>query len=47
MRYAGIANWLFYAEGEWGEEWGNDRAQEEGGIEEEPLNEDTSAFAEK
>ena len=47
LRYAGIANWLFYVEGEWGEEWGNVRSQEEGGVTEEPLNKDTSALAQK
>jgi len=51
LRYTGIANWLFYFEGDWEEEFGNRLEHQEGGEEVgfEPLdlNEDTSLLAQK
>jgi hypothetical protein len=45
LRYDGIANWLFYAQGEWEEEWG--RVNEFHTDEEVPLNKDTDALGQK
>ncbi len=48
LRYAGIKNWLFYAEGEWEEEWGNVFEHEViGGVNQGALNKDTSLLAQK
>jgi len=46
LRYTGIANWLFYAEGEWEEEWGH--VNENQNIDEDvPLDKDTNALGQK
>jgi hypothetical protein len=46
LRYTGIKDWLFYAEGEWEEEFGN--VDEFQNIDEEiPLNKDTTALGQK
>jgi hypothetical protein len=46
LRYTGIKNWLFYAEGEWEEEWGH--VDEFQSIDEqEPLDKDTNALGQK
>ena len=46
MRYTGVKDWLFYAEGEWEEEWGN--IDEFQNIDEEiPLDKDTNALGQK
>src|SRR6266571_7369355 len=51
LRYTGIANWLFYAEGDWEEEFGNRLEHEEGGEEAGfellNVNEDTSFLGQK
>ncbi len=51
LRYTGIANWLFYAEGDWEEEFGNRLEHQEGGEEAGfellNLNEDTSFLGQK
>ena len=48
LRYAGIKNWLFYAEGEWEEECGNVFEHEViGGVNQGALNKDTSLLAQK
>ena len=51
LRYTGITNWLFYAEGDWEEEFGNRLEHQEGGEEAGfellDLNEDTSLLAQK
>ena len=48
VRYTGIANWLFYAEGEWEEECGNVQEHEvAGGVDEGMLDKDTSLLAQK
>jgi hypothetical protein len=51
LRYTGIANWLFYFEGDWEEEFGNRLEHQEGGdgvgFEPLDLNEDTSLLAQK
>jgi hypothetical protein len=47
LRYTGIANWLFYAQGEWEEEWGHvDEFQTMNELEP-PLNKDTNALGQK
>jgi len=44
LRYTGIKDWLFYAEGEWEEEYGHvDEVQDEGV----PLDKDTNALGQK
>ena len=45
LRYDGIANWLFYAQGEWEEEWGH--VDEFHTDEEVPLNKDTDVLGQK
>ena len=46
LRYTGIKDWLFYAEGEWEEEFGN--VDEFQSIDEEiPLDKDTNAMGQK
>ena len=46
LRYTGIKDWLFYAEGEWEEEFGN--VDEFQNIDEEiPLDKDTNALGQK
>jgi hypothetical protein len=46
LRYTGINNWLFYAEGEWEEEWGH--VNEFQALNEEvPLDKDTNALGQK
>ena len=45
FRYDGIANWLFYAQGEWEEEWG--QVNESHTDEEVPLNKDTDSLGQK
>jgi hypothetical protein len=46
LRYTGIANWLFYAEGEWEEEYGH--VNESQNIDEDvPLDKDTNALGQK
>jgi hypothetical protein len=46
MRYTGIKDWLFYAEGDWEEEWGN--VNENQNIDEEvPLDKDTFSLRQK
>ncbi len=46
LRYTGINNWLFYAEGEWEEEFGN--VDEFQNVDEElPLDKDTKALGQK
>jgi hypothetical protein len=46
LRYTGIANWLFYFEGEWEEEWGH--VNEFQTIDEDvPLDKDTNALGQK
>jgi hypothetical protein len=46
LRYTGIKDWLFYAEGEWEEDFGN--VDEFQNIDEEiPLNKDTNALGQK
>jgi hypothetical protein len=46
LRYTGIANWLFYFEGEWEEEWGH--VNENQNIDEDvPLDKDTNALGQK
>ena len=45
LRYDGIANWLFYAQGEWEEEWGH--VDESHTDEEVPLNKDTDYLGQK
>jgi hypothetical protein len=46
LRYTGIKNWLFYAQGEWQEEWGHvDETQSP--DEEVPLDKDTRAIGQK
>ncbi len=45
FRYDGIANWLFYAQGEWEEEWG--QVNESHTDEEVPLNKDTDYLGQK
>ena len=46
LRYTGIKDWLFYAEGEWEEEYGN--VNEFQTIDEEiPLDKDTNALGQK
>jgi hypothetical protein len=48
LRYAGITNWLFYAEGEWEEEWGKVFEHEVAGtIDQGSLNKDTSQLWQK
>ena len=51
LRYTGIANWLFYTEGDWEEEFGNRLEHQEGGedagFELLNLNEDTSFLGQK
>ncbi len=51
MRYDGLANWLFYAAGEWEEEFGNrlehQSEAEEAGFELLDVNEDTSLLCQK
>jgi hypothetical protein len=51
VRYDGLANWLFYAAGEWEEEFGNrlehQSEAEEAGFELLDLNEDTSLLCQK
>ena len=48
LRYAGIANWLFYARGEWEEEDGNVREHEVvGPTDQGSLNKDTNLFWQK
>jgi hypothetical protein len=51
LRYTGIANWLFYAAGDWEEEFGNriehQTESEEAGFELLDVNEDTSLLAQK
>ncbi len=51
LRYTGITNWLFYAEGDWEEEFGtrieHQEGGEEAGFELLNLNEDTSLLAQK
>jgi hypothetical protein len=48
LRYAGINNWLFYAEGEWEEENGTVFEHEiVGGVNQGNLNKDTSLLAQK
>ena len=46
LRYTGIANWLFYAEGEWEEDYGH--VNENQNIDEDvPLDKDTDALGQK
>ena len=46
LRYTGIKDWLFYAEGEWEEEFGN--VNEFQNIDEEiPFDKDTNALGQK
>jgi hypothetical protein len=46
LRYTGIANWLFYAEGEWEEDYGH--VNENQNIDEDvPLDKDTNALGQK
>ena len=48
LRYTGIHNWVFYAEGEWEEEWGNVFEHEVvNGVSQGNLNKDTSLLAQK
>jgi hypothetical protein len=47
LRYTGINNWLFYAEGEWEEEWGHVNEFQSIDEAEEPLNKDTNALGQK
>jgi len=47
LRYAGIADWLFYAQGEWEEEWGRVNEFQTIDEEEEPLGKDTNALGQK
>src|SRR6266496_3103917 len=47
LRYTGIANWLFYAEGEWEEEYGHVNESQTIDEEEEPLDKDTHFLGQK
>jgi hypothetical protein len=47
LRYTGIANWAFYAQGEWEEEWGHVNEFQTIDEEEEPLDKDTNALGQK
>jgi hypothetical protein len=48
FRYTGIDNWLFYAEGEWENEFGNVKEHEVvNGVDEGQLNKDPSLLAQK
>jgi len=46
LRYTGIKDWVFYAEGEWEEEWGhvNENQNIDGDV---PLDKDTNALGQK
>jgi hypothetical protein len=48
LRYAGIQNWLFFARGDWEEEWGNVREHEVNGANDQGmLNKSTEMFSQK
>jgi hypothetical protein len=48
VRYTGIDNWVFYARGDWEEEWGNVREHEVAGVNDQGmLNKDTELFKQK
>jgi hypothetical protein len=47
LRYTGIANWLFYFQGEWEEEWGHVNEFQSIDEAEEPLDKDTNALGQK
>lgn len=47
LRYTGIANWLFYAEGEWEEDYGHVNEFQSIDESEEPLDKDTHALGQK
>jgi len=47
LRYTGIKNWLFYAEGEWEEEYGHVDEFQSIDEAEEPLDKDTNALGQK
>ncbi|MFZ1221238.1 MAG: hypothetical protein WAO00_18255 [Chthoniobacterales bacterium] len=48
LRYNGVENWLFYARGDWTEEWGNVKEHEVSGANDQGmLNKDTELFGQK
>jgi hypothetical protein len=47
LRYTGIKNWLFYAEGEWEEDYGHVNEFQSIDEAEEPLDKDTNALGQK
>jgi hypothetical protein len=47
LRYTGIANWLFYAQGEWEEEWGHVDEFQTMNLIEPSLNKDTNSLGQK
>jgi hypothetical protein len=47
LRYTGIANWLFYFEGEWEEEWGHVDEFQTNDLIEPSLDKDTNALQQK
>jgi hypothetical protein len=48
LRYTGIDHWVFYARGDWEEEWGDVHEHEVAGIQDEGmLNKDTEMFSQK
>jgi hypothetical protein len=48
LRFTGVENWLFYARGDWTEEWGNVKEHEISGVNDQGmLNKDTELFGEK
>ena len=48
LRCTAIDNWLFYARGDWEEEWGNVREHEVAGVNDQGmLNKDTEMFSQK
>jgi hypothetical protein len=48
IRYSGLQNWVFYARGDWEEEWGNVSEHEVNGpTDEGTMNKDTEMFSQK
>jgi hypothetical protein len=48
LRYTGVDNWVFYARGDWEEEWGDVSEHEVNGVTDEGrMNKDTEMFAQK
>ncbi|HEX8897123.1 MAG TPA: hypothetical protein VF751_00370 [Chthoniobacterales bacterium] len=48
LRYTGLESWVFYARGDWEEEWGNVKEHEvNAGTDEGMLNKDTEMFSQK